>query len=216
MLFISRFIGDGKYGIVDSDDNVEQSATFGDLLRCANLGLEVGGMTIKRGTTSSGIAGVEVWRGLRLKDVNATKLLTLRGIDIRVWNGRIGGIYWDTELLNAPVTIRLSDFGTVCCDRMIYYARASAENLKNDITLVLDDKLVTYVLAFQLSFNTFAALGGSGKLIIDLREVTKTSTVEDVYRGLAEYITVLQSENRLVVLDKPDRYQRWRNRLARD
>ena len=48
MLFVSRYIGYGNYGVVDTDDGTEEIAGIGMIIRAARSGVDIKGV-IKSG-----------------------------------------------------------------------------------------------------------------------------------------------------------------------
>lgn len=100
------------------------------------------------------------------------KLKALTGVGLRIHGDRIVDICCKSKLYQREVTIRLSDYGVVCCDFMF---RVISSNLKGKLTFILDDKL---------SFEHDSLEGLLG-VYLDLREVTREDILDFVYSAYA-------------------------------
>ena len=188
MLYISRYIGFNNYGVVDTEDGLEDVVSADDIKNAV----------FRAGLT---IEGVEVAFGIRtgmrdrLVDILAyqnpatvtrlqAKTTVALNTEVVVYDGKIVSIRWRKDSIKKPVTIRLSDFGVDCGERILY---GNYESRKHKITLIIDDKV-------RLNENTLLCRGlfGEHRVIgelglgmkIDLREVTDKDFAQMIYLSL--------------------------------
>lgn len=212
MLYVSRLVDSADYGVVDSEDNTEEVVDYEALLDAYRAGLTIEGVTLdKAATLHAGqihLERVDVWEGLRVKSQLAIKLYMLRGIDIRVYKRWISSVRWNPERIDTPVELRLSDFGRVCGDRMLFGIVDGALEGRHTITFVLDDKVRVARNAFSFPFFVYSGIGGAG-VKFDIREVTDTRTLSAIYTSLRSYPDSFRAKVNCPIIDSPERMEIW-------
>lgn len=195
MLFVSRYLTDETFGIVDTDDNVEEVvhiASIGDIVAT--------GVTV-HGIDEFSVLDdrVNIYQPAETLSQLQVKMKVLKHIDIKVWDGIVTSIQWVPKDISEPVTIRVSDFGHACANYMI--AR-NYMSVKHDITLVLDDSLEYGFKTFRRMYNFQAAIGIHNLgVVFDIREVGDEKA-ESLYDQFYRESSTGQLEN---VIDNKDR-----------
>ena len=175
MLFVSRYIGTDKYGVVDTDDGVE------DIVSPTEIGQAVNFLFIKIAGVNPSLGITRPYQSLGTKTVFQTKLLALHGVDTTVWSDMITSIRFDQHLETRSAELKLSDLGTSIGDFVLRGNTVSGE-LK--LTLVFDDKLVSVEeYAFSPLTTKATSLSGLG-VVFDLRGVKREALAKSVYRSL--------------------------------
>lgn len=188
MLYISRYVGFDSYGVVDTDDNIETVVKLDDIKTAVlRLGIPIRGVEVIRAVRK----GMRLHLGdvLAYQDVSQctrlqTKTSMLSCVDIVTWGNMITNIRWRANDIKEPVSIRLSDFGIVLGDRILYGNR---ECTRHCITLVFDDKVKVDYRSLEChgacgSHRVIGSLGLGLKL--DFREITEEDLVEKLYLSL--------------------------------
>lgn len=211
MLFISRIVrvNGQKYGVVDTDDGVEELVSLVSIKDAIRNGVDIAG--VYRGEVDCSIDYIEVWKGLR-NSVKQTKLYTVYGIDIRTWDGIICHINWDRDKLRHPVSVRLSDYGVRCGDG-IFVAYMADYYTSNPITFVFDDKISISPYTLDDFSMSYAKDCPVGSLVLDISEVMNKSFVETFYQSLGNFLRLSRNESYVVVKDRPIRWMQWRKKL---
>ena len=196
MLFISRFIGPDQYGVVDTDDGVEQVVDFSELYSAVCVdGLEIMGARKKDSSMSE--ASVMIAQPKETVSRMQTKAKILLNVDIKVYKNMITSIRWKRTDDDDLVDIRLSDFGTHVADYVL--ARNIAFGGCYKVCLVLDNKLTYSPNAFCRRFFEHDIIGKNGiGVIFDLRELSDLNAMQ-VYKML---YTGKESEMSGGILDK--------------
>lgn len=177
MLFISRIAGLGIYGVVDTDDGVEEVVDEVALWEAkSQLGLDIRGVSEVDETTVIALP----YQDTSTMTLLQTKTSVLHKVDVKVYNGYITSIIWHE--ITEPVYLRLSDFGDRCESCILYGNKAPGWV---NMFLILDDKIKS------ISEHTFTiegwstAVGKDGRGVsIDVRECTNEVLVDMVYRSL--------------------------------
>lgn len=157
MLYISRYFGVGRYGVVDTDDGVEQVVTKKELVNSLNLGCEI------RGASDENT--IRVYQPTETRSQLQVKTYALLRVDIKTYKDCIVDISFDPNQITNPVTLRLSDYGKKCGDYLLAYTKQAA---KHKVTLILDDKIGFGKKSFWIPpSNNLEAFG----LNIDIREL---------------------------------------------
>lgn len=172
MLYISRSIGRNRYGVMDTDDGVEQVVTRSELSKYVlDDGLNIVGCELVD-------YGNGMWYVLATPyspevDASRSKMNVLKGIDYNVTDGVL--ISMNLKKCRVDTTIRLSEI----CSTIDDFAFISHRNNQgsNKVTLVLDDNVKAK------SEHSFEGLAGGNNVILDLREVTYKPTVRRAYAG---------------------------------
>lgn len=185
MLYISRYLERYNYGVYDTEDDVEQMADSRYILDAVNrLGVDIEGVTITPEAASRGfrtaneIAPYQHPAFVRPLQV---KMNMLNKVNIKTWRNMITSITWDAERAQEPVAIRLSDFGEICADRILYGNVPSAEH---HITLIIEDSVRFHEYAL-LGPNISVGLDGLG-VMFDFREVKNESKAFALYNHLID------------------------------
>lgn len=184
MLFISRFIGYNKVGVVDTDDNIEEVWPVDDLIRfCRPVLDKISGVNrVKSAYQTRGW----MYECVPFQPVSTMSLLqvktgTLSNIDVLTYGDMITHID-----IRSPecVSIRLSDFGSCCGDRLFY---GCTEYQEHSLTVVLDDAITLSNLSLKILGFGWSHLNVGIKsvgVVFDMREVTREDTRRLVYASL--------------------------------
>lgn len=213
MLFISRYIVEpqsgvpwvryaaAKYGVVDTDDDSETVISLGELARCCcSYGLEIKGVqTLGLGSVSE-IHSAEPYQPDDSVTVAQAKLSTLYNVRVTCWKDWITSLSFDADtIIAAPVTIKLSDFGTKLAD---YFLSKLSYNTRHTVTLVFDDSLSFDVNSFSV-YGGYLGVDGIG-IVYDVRGLTKERELYTIYFLL--YATAPEGVNMFdSIIDHEDR-----------
>lgn len=204
MLYVSRYVHPKGYGVVDTDDDVEEIVPRDDLyLACCTLGMRIEGVFTEEDDTGFryiSYAGVfqpkETQTQLQLK----TKLL--KHVDVLTYKSMITHFRWQCDEISEPVTIRLSDFGTVLAD---YSLTSVAPANRHVVTFVFDDKISLGGNNFCLCTDSSLSIGVNGIGVkLDLHEVTNDLLARQIYIASFGYKA---DEARESIIDNPDRQE---------
>lgn len=172
MLYISRRMGIGRWGVVDTDDYIETVCDMNRLREAVCCGLEIKGVSvIDRPFLGKHIDHVEVYQNPEFSQRNQAKMAVLNGVDIRTSGTDIVSISTPSGIRGDRVSVRLSDFGDSCSPHilgsiLIPYGKT--------LTLVLDDKL-------KFTNKTFKGAIEYSRLYLDVTEVTDQKALDRVY-----------------------------------
>lgn len=181
MLYISRMIGRDKFGVVDTDDGVEEVidyATLNEIVCWSKVtirGVHVDGHPVKY------IQAVEVYQPPETKGVLAVKTHLMKGIEVTTYGECITGVYWRQPALVSPVKIQLSKFGTRCSDFL--FTQVGGTKRKGKVTLILDDRVHLSDQSFSFRDDTEINLGYIG-VVVDMRGISEMRFAERAYRIL--------------------------------
>ena len=181
MLYISRFAGRYCYGVVDTDDGTEEVVAGYDITNAvSNLGLSILGVDIDpQSTLKPTVDSILPYHDVTRMTPLQVKTNLLQHVEVFVFGDIIANVRFRADEITVPSIIRLSDFGKVCGDRMLYGNRPSGAH---KITLILDDKL-------SFSKHTFlkptGSLGKSGLgVVLDMREMHDDGEAKAVYKSI--------------------------------
>lgn len=179
MLYISRRIGANKVGVVDTDDGVEQIISLYQFGSSMYKKLGVRGCTFTGGYQSGAI--VLPYQPDETRSPVQLKARLLTGVDIKVYNDIVTNINLST-VLNPPVTIRLSDFGSKCSDCLLF---GNGENIgRHIITLVFDDKISVGEDVFRHDIDVVSnGVQGIGAKF----DLCEAEDVSKIYSGLIRF-----------------------------
>lgn len=197
MLYISRYIGQFKYGVVDTDDGIETVVQHKDLVEYVlDDGVEIKGVVIDyqvvKGKPQAYVKCVDVYQDVSELSRAQTKAKVLQGIDIRTYGDKITSITVNKSQFTDRA-IRLSDYGKSCGE---YIFKMMAYFKPGSVTFILDDKIEIV----GKSFKDFVAHG----IRVDMREVNNRKTVEYICKEIANSNRVLGKMD-LIVIDSPTR-----------
>lgn len=200
MLYVSRMVDYDKYGVVDTDDDVETVVTTKELSELVyKYGLDIKGTVKHEKAYLETLRNVIPYQDKRYYSPLQSKTKTLLGVDVRTYKGEIVRIMATGGVTKGDTEIRLSDFGERMSGRAVVQWDYNPANLK--LVLVVDDKI-------QLE-QPYPSVTSYGQ-IWDIREMKRESIAEAMYRELlnSPYIdyTVWGSHIR----DSKDRESYWR------
>lgn len=141
MLYVSRRFSYGSYGVVDTDDNIEQRVGLIELSSICHQ-LDIKGVNLDRGKFN----GVNVYQADMYRSTHQAKVSLLLHVDVTVWRNIVTRIHWIPERVESPVTIRLSEFGSECSAGILL---ANQDSYEHKLTIVLDD----YIKFDKSTFN---------------------------------------------------------------
>ena len=216
ILYVSRFVGADRVGIVDTDTGEENILTMKQLVKlvseCTVTGARYG-MTGK-GDNMSNPPGWKPWDGILITPYQDESTVTraqlkcklLRPfLHVTLYGSTITLIEWQRggRDLDKSERVRLSDFGSVCGDYMLIYSLGA---LRKDLTItfVLDDNIKVNPYAFALNRGNI-----DGKVLsltgarIDIREVTNQESVNNVYSAV--WSDSFTSEDFSAIIDTEER-----------
>ena len=222
MLYISRHVycknlsaryrqfqsyqGHHAFGVVDSDDGVEELVTRDDLEEIVrNQCIDVAGVEIM--SPSRLILQILPYQGENPSSVLQTKLSVLRHVNITVYNSTITSFLFRRDKLADGTRVRLSDFADSCGDFLMYGNMSLAAG--PIVTIVLDDKIKSITdYSFRLdSGNEVSSLGVSAvsslDVMFDLSELTNFELARSVYKQVLAY----KGEPLKAVIDSEERKQ---------
>ena len=181
MLYISRCVGRDKWGVVDTDDYVEEVVDKKQLNDIVLVkGIDIAGVTVGSGRISGKygagargtyIRNVEVYQNPEYATRASAKAALLYGVDIKTSGKQIVSISVPGGLRKKLVKLRLSDFGESCGAHVLEQIVVGEHEL---LMLVMDDKI-------KITQKTFDGISLQYRVVIDLSEVTDRKTVERVY-----------------------------------
>lgn len=210
MLYISRIIDTQvqnvssdtycNYAIVDTDDGVEEVVDWNTLCYiCSDLFMSIEGVTVDG---IDGIVYIDFVKPVQEPGVSIdlqTKTQMLKRVTVTTYKSYITSIRCNFFDVTTPVSLRLSDFGKICADRLFYFRGAKIEH---PITIILDDN----VSFGPCSFKTFEPLMTSDLAVsFDIREITRDSVAEIIYKFVRENDLYDGHPLETVVIDREDR-----------
>lgn len=198
MLYISRFVGQSKYGVVDTDDGTETIITHKELWEyCIDLHMDIKGVrlgtTVSRNKEKLCIKDVDVYQCPDFVTKEQAKLNVLRGITIKTYGSQIVSVFADRNVVPKGTRVRLSDYGTSCGE---YILKGMPYGCVPIVTLVLDDKIA--ITGKSLKYFPDRCM------CVDMHEVKSQKTVDFVCRELVSSSRILNTVWS-VVLDTADR-----------
>lgn len=181
MLYVSRRIYPEKYGVYDTEDNVEEVVdgyTFDKY--CIDLGVDIKGVDIVNSYVDI-VQRIAPYQPVETLSQKQIKLKMLTGVNIKVWRGSITSIWWDDTPVSEPVRIRLSDFAGKIAD-CVFLRETNIGFHK--VTLVLDDNIDVRLRSFDVmeTDDIFEGKDGIG-VAIDVRDVKDYQRLKLIYRS---------------------------------
>lgn len=199
MLYISRCIGKTKYGVVDTEDEVEEVVTQEELADIVRLGIVIEGAVIscKSGKLPELVEAFPYC----VHEHNSTTLMKLRilyGIDIHVRGNIITMLGRDDRVVKEGFRIRLSDYGRVLGNHFLFDPSFGMHH--KTVILELDDKLALMEDAFNFASKAYVKL--------DITNVDEQTVVDAVYHEHWRNSSHLPIED--LIIDKPERMEYYR------
>lgn len=191
MLYISRFVARGVYGVVDTDDDTETSVTFEELEYAISLGVSIAGVFLV-GLSQRML--VTVYQDMRYMTVRATKYRLVSGVETRLYKGEIEYIGIDDLNAKSEFTYRPS----LVAKRINSFVDISPVGC-GTLRVVLDDNIEV------CGGGCFSI--GVGNVCFDITEVTNERTVEAVYRDVVSDFPIANFDT--AIIDLPERKSFW-------
>lgn len=142
MLYISRFAGEDVYGVVDTDDDIENIVSWQELCEAVEThGLDIQG-TVLANTKNTILMSCRPYQLPKYCTKAQAKLKTISKVDLKLWRGEVTSVIFDNEIVEQDITLRLSDYG-----RRISGAAPIGGTffmLNCGPTIILDDKVEVY------------------------------------------------------------------------
>lgn len=204
MLFVSRCVGREDYAVYDTEDGTEEIISYKALLKLVHhKPVDIKGISYSSG---GAVRGIKVYQHPDYITGSQSKLSLLHSVQILTFKNIITGIRWDASRIQEPVSIRLSDFGSCCADRLLWGNLRAGRHV---LTLILDDKL-------KISKNVFSHPGytniSSKKkaygVVFDLRQLTNVDVVYSSLIENSEDISILGN-----IRDIPERKDRMHEKF---
>lgn len=201
MLYLSRFVGELAYGIVDTDDDVETVITRAELRELVlKHKLEIKGVEVDKRNLSAGIKRIFVYQDPRYCTPRQVKAKAMMGVDITLYKTEIVRIAVVNDLAKSDnIRIRLSDFGQSIDGRLPISVPSGRYNFK--LTLVLDDNIKVRDIATKV---------GLTGVCFDISELSGEQLVSECYNSLAIGAGVDPENWRNYLIDTGDRDIYWR------
>lgn len=201
MLYISRSFGTSKYGVVDTDDDVETIIDWAELCEAVLVhGLSINGVSTAINAEGERLVTIaEPYQDMRYYTQAHIKAKTLLGVDIVTYKHIIVRITVDGSVAADGVRIRLSEFGSMINGKMLIQWINNTSN--KFATLVLDDNITVYELSPTVGMAGF---------YLDIREVSDEHLVSEMYKALVAMVFVPQDKWDKYLMDLPERNRMWR------
>ena len=182
MLYVSRYIRSDSYGIVDTDDDVEEVVTQTELLNLVtDYGMKFAGVSTYTAEFPFGtvdyVDKVNIYQDPRYITPLQTKAILLWHVNVTLYKSSITRISWNPDDIEKIVSIRLSDFGDSVCDRVLVGNKWSKLPA---VRLIVDDKV-------QVTDKSFdAGVYGSYEYGVrfDLSELSDDYTAKMIYKSV--------------------------------
>ena len=184
MLYVSRLLGYGQAGVVDTDDGVEEIVYYDNLRDLVEDGsLVVEGLSLYQpaGTLNTKLV-VAPYQDPATVTRLQSKMSVLNHVNISVWNGMVTAVTFNHTAISTPVDIVLSDFGHVIADRIFENCSESAG--KHKITLILDDSLSLGLQSLMPQYSSLPLGKYTYGVVTDVSRVTNIDLLCRVYAQL--------------------------------
>lgn len=207
MLYVSRFVGKTAYGVVDTDDGVEDIVGVSVLMEALRT---VGNIIVGANAVPTGgplwhfIEKIRPYQPSETMTQLQVKTSLLKHIDVLTYNSMVTSVQVRASEITAPVTIRLSDFGSMCADGVF---RGLTWEGRHTVTVVIDDRIKFLENSFDLPVEDKArCLGVDGAgIMFDLREVSRPDVYKAVYSAVWDRNEI---EVDRTIVDVPERKAR--------
>lgn len=142
MLYISRFLGEDAYGVVDTDDDIEQVVSWQELSEAVeDYGLNIKGCVLAN-VKETVLMSCSPYQLPKYCTKAQAKLKTLFGVDLRLWRDEITAIMVDPNFAEQDIKIRLSDYGKRISGNAVLGGMVFSVNCGP--MLILDDNVEIY------------------------------------------------------------------------
>ena len=202
MLFVSRLrsVGNGyAYGVVDTDDGVEQFCSISDIAKALRRGLKIEGVTVKDGD----IAEILPHQLSEYSTSLQTTLALMHDIFITTYRDEITSITWSFGYCKPLSSVRLSDFGHSCAGR-IFQAAQCLDLYK--ATFIVEDELEftdsTFIIPGELYDKRIPETVGCK---LDVRSMKDEAKLSKLYRAV---VASQPLSAKYLIIDHEDRKRR--------
>ena len=185
MLYVSRYIGRNRLGVVDTDDGVEDEFPVNVI---SDIEMQYG-FSIA-GSENRNLSYAPYQLPSETHPLQA-KLLMVYGIGTVIYKGKLSAFFWSQKADNGVVNIRVSDLVTGFHD---FVFRDNLYGSDTQVRFIFDDKVepvgpfsLIPLIGRQVVDNV-----NSIPVSFDLREVTNLELVSSVYDSLRKNVTDLQ------------------------
>ena len=200
MLYISRCFDGNKFGVVDTDDYVEEVVSWMDLYSAViETGLDIKGVQLGLNSSGKFISVALPYQDPKFCSTLQVKTRTLLGVDITVYRDEITRIVVDGTVAIKDTRIRLSDFGT----RISSHSTISWKSNHNRSKLIL-------VVTDNVDIGGLAPSMCITDVVIDVSEVSDGPVVTYMYKELIDLLHVLDIDWNEYMIDRPGRDDIWR------
>lgn len=176
MLYISRLIGHSLYGVVDTEDNIEEQTGWLGLGTALSKGVNIKGCIVSNGKVRD---AVPYQSDVRLS-TQQLKLKSMYGIEFLVWRDYVTGVVWNPDNLAKPVPVKLSSLGKKCGAGLLYQMPSSKNR---NLILVLDEFIEFDMFTFMRYKHSQILNGSTFSVRIDLR-LLSDEKVRIIYNSL--------------------------------
>lgn len=204
MLYISRIINDPvidvKYGVVDTDDDVETLIGMEELSDIVlRKHIHIDGVILESSDSGQYVKDTVPYQDMRYYSAKQAKTKALLGVDVRVWRNIVTGILADGAVAKSDVRIRLSDYGTELAGGS-YLGWTNISKLGQMMTLVLDDKITDFDCSSHRVYG----------VRFDISEVTNQAIIDALFYRMSFILNNPRSIQRYLI-DKHHRFnEMWR------
>lgn len=200
MLYVSRVIPVGKFGVVDTDDGVETVVSWMDIRRYVrDYHLEIMGVEVKQTDHGLVVGAVEPYQAKEHYSALQAKTQALRGVDIHTYNGEITGIYINCKLIKNGYVLHLSKYGKSVTQGVII-RHTNKEYFQNRVVIVLDNGIVNYHTMPPVCMNN---------ITWDIRSLPD-KVVESMYLELMDSSVIRPAQWDKFIIDSPERIAFWK------
>lgn len=200
MLYVSRILGIGSYGVVDTDDYVEEQVAWGKLVECCIfLGMDIKGCVLGENDGGKFIQSVHPYQDERYVSRLIVKTKAMLGVEITVYEDVIVNILIDGAIMPKGTTIRLSEYAS-SIDRYAGIGWTRFENRRDPVVFVLDDNIDFSKLSFKQALTD---------ILYDISDVTNESAIVNVYMELLDMAFTLNIKFADRIIDKQHRSDKW-------
>ena len=178
MLYVSRHDGINFYGVVDTDDDVEEVITRSKLVQCIEQdGLRIAGAEYTE--IINRVGDIHPYQVPSEMTQLQMKTNLVKFTEVRVYKDMVTSIHIKHKSIKEPVTIRLSDFGSRCGDCILW---ENDQAMRHVLTIQLDDKIQIGKFTFRRDEDV-RSLGPHGYGVkFDMTGITDYQTAENIYR----------------------------------
>lgn len=183
MLYISRIVFDAnssdptKYGVVDTDDDVENFLTWQQINELSTiLNMKIKGVEIDESELFDPIvSSISPYQDKRYYSGKQAKTNALLGVDIRTWRDEITAVVVNTKVFHSDSYIRLSEYGKRISGVADIYSIGDGP-VDGSLTLILDKSIEVYG-------NSLSILNSGIKWDITELDVDFVSRIYSYFRG---------------------------------